>query len=417
MKNQDGKGRGYRRKGILLLSPYCSICLQGWTQQTSLKGVLANCICSFILALLFLVFSSIYREHCILKAEQERVVLGGIFLSFILLGIRGVADIGLLWLLGVVLASLYGNIVLAAGTYFFTMGQYGILYFGQEKDSYFMAYALLGAVMVLLLAQLRKRKELFYFAVILIAIQVTMEVVVYDFFIKAMAQNIWQIGNSLISTLLLLAVCFLCFREKEEILPVREETVEAKTEDVSAAKKDSIQKYQKDLPALQHVLEPDFPLMVRMQQYSMPLMVHSMRISRLSEGAAGELGGRTFLAKAGGLYHEIGRIEDEEHYIEAGEKLGREYEFPEVLLEVMRQHSTGFEAPKSIEAAIIMLSDCIVSTSEYLEKSEKRDMISDEHLVNSIFKNRVEKGNLKESGITQENLERLRKYYIENAFD
>ena len=82
----------------------------------------------------------------------------------------------------------------------------------------------------------------------------------------------------------------------------------------------------------------------------------------------------------------------------------------------MRQHSTGFELPKSAEAAVVMLCDCIISTSEYLTKSGRRAKISDTQLVTSIFQNRLEKGNLQYAGMTVEQIQTLKEFYIENTF-
>ena len=141
-----------------------------------------------------------------------------------------------------------------------------------------------------------------------------------------------------------------------------------------------------------------------------------MHISGLSEQAALFIGAEPLLAKAGGLYHEVGRIVDEEDYIEAGTKLAKQYRFPNALVHVMRQHSTGFEKPDSKEAAIVMLSDCIVSTSDYLQDTGKRGAVSDERLVDSIFQNRMDKGNLDEAGFSKEQIEQLKEFYIRNAF-
>ena len=167
---------------------------------------------------------------------------------------------------------------------------------------------------------------------------------------------------------------------------------------------------------LEKITEHDFELLKRMEAYSDTLYRHSMRIGELSWGAAKAIGKDALLAKAGGLYHEIGRIESEEDYIEAGSRIGREYDFPEKLLDVMRQHSTGFELPKSAEAAVVMLCDCIISTSEYLEKSGRSTKISEKQLVTSIFQNRLEKGNLQHAGMTVEQIQTLKEFYIENTF-
>ena len=64
-----------------------------------------------------------------------------------------------------------------------------------------------------------------------------------------------------------------------------------------------------------------------------------------------------------------------------------------------------------------MLSDCILSTGEYLQENGKRSAITDEKLVMSIFANRMEKGSLAQAGLTQEQIERLRTFYVAHAFE
>ena len=96
-------------------------------------------------------------------------------------------------------------------------------------------------------------------------------------------------------------------------------------------------------------------------------------------------------------------------------ELAREYQFPERLQDVIRQHNTASEVPQSPEAAIVMLTDCIVATAQYLEKSGKRSSVSNEKLVRNIFSNRISKGNLDESGLSVEDLKKLENFYINNV--
>ncbi len=63
-----------------------------------------------------------------------------------------------------------------------------------------------------------------------------------------------------------------------------------------------------------------------------------------------------------------------------------------------------------------MLSDCIVSTGVYLQRNGKRDAISDEKLVKSIFTNRKSRGSLDESGLSEEQIRELQEFYIGNTF-
>ena len=46
----------------------------------------------------------------------------------------------------------------------------------------------------------------------------------------------------------------------------------------------------------------------------------------------------------------------------------------------------------------------------------KRGAVSDERLVDSIFQNRMDKGNLDEAGFSKEQIEQLKEFYIRNAF-
>ncbi len=165
------------------------------------------------------------------------------------------------------------------------------------------------------------------------------------------------------------------------------------------------------------ILSEEYDLMQKIRKHSETLYKHSMRIGNLAQRAAVFSGADSKLAKAGGMYHEAGKLNDTKEYIEAGARIAAEYGFPEKLIDVIRQHSAGYEKPKSVEAAIVMLSDCIITTSDYLAENGKRERISDRRLVENIFLHRLEKGSLDESGITEEQLSRLKEFYIQFAFD
>ena len=163
-------------------------------------------------------------------------------------------------------------------------------------------------------------------------------------------------------------------------------------------------------------LQDDYPLILQLKEED-TLYQHSYEISRLSGLAARELGCNEALAAVGGMFHEAGRMLSTENYMEGNAVLAEQYGFPEDLAAVIRQHNTGSEIPKSPEAAVVMLSDCIVSTSEYLRKNGKRDAISDDQLVMSIFTNRINKGGLDEAGLTDAQLDTLKAFYVAHAFE
>lgn len=196
----------------------------------------------------------------------------------------------------------------------------------------------------------------------------------------------------------------------EESIVEEESGEESEEESLSEGESENTEKDLSD------VLATDYRLRLRLQEYSEQLFQHSLKISNIAAQAAEYMNGNVLLAQAGGLYHEIGRIVDEKNYINEGERLLREEGCPEELIAVIRQH-TASEKPQSPEAAIVLLADYIISTSDYLEKAGRRKEISDEKLVNTIFSNRLNKGNLDEAGLSKEEIEQLREYFAELVFE
>ena len=201
--------------------------------------------------------------------------------------------------------------------------------------------------------------------------------------------------------------------ESEEESALEEEPEEKSSGEEEPEKENAPANTEKDLS---DILAADYSLRLRLQEYSEQLFQHSLRISNIAAEAAEYMGGNVLLAQAGGLYHEIGRIVDEKNYINEGERLLREEGWSEELIAVVKQH-TASEKPQTLEAAIVLLADYIISTSDYLEKAGRRKELSDEKLVNTIFRNRIDKGNLDEAGLSDEQIEELREYYVEQIFN
>lgn len=391
MSNQESKqvSKQINYSSILL---YIVPIISGILQAENITAIWTNTVLTIFTASIFYTFLHVRQNNYYNKIQHKGLFWGAYTVSFFLLGITDIFPVGVLWLVAVVVTAMDCGLELAFANYVFLIIQYAITIFAEDKNIYrFLMYILIGLVITLLFSQLENKKVIPYLAVILIASDAALQFVVHQFNLSKIREFALEGFIEIISILVLVLIgfCYLQFVKPDDRKPKLK---------------------------LMCLLEPDNELLLRLEQYSKPLLSHSLKISQLSEGAATAVGGDALLAKAGGLYHEIGRIEDEDNYIEAGARIGQNFNFPECLLDVMRQHSTGFESPKSIEAAVVMLSDCIISTSEYLTQTGKRKMISDEKLVQSIFKNRMEKGNLDEVPISKEQIEILKKYYIQNAF-
>ncbi len=169
--------------------------------------------------------------------------------------------------------------------------------------------------------------------------------------------------------------------------------------------------------SLEEILAVDFPLFTRLKNSSPKLYEHSLLISEISGKAAKAIGANEQIAKAGGMYHEIGRLEGKQ-YVDEGIKLAKEYLLPTAVVDIIKQHNLKYDKPKSPEAAIVMMSVSFISTKEYLEKNKKSDttedsaMISTDKIVDNLFQLRLSKGSLNESGLTIHEFNLLKEFYL-----
>lgn len=415
---------------LLYAAPLASSGIYGIIKKADVIDILSDCVIALILATVFLTCLRVNERNFYQKINMPLLYFGSLFLSFVFLGVRSGFPVGILWMSAVVVAALESGMEVAVATHLFTMIQYVLVLFPQDKGFYaFSAYILMGLVLAMLFSQLKGVEAVPYLTMILLACDGVLQCVVYHLDLHEMRSQIVTILMEFVSILFFVGCGYLHLR----ILGKRQKALEEAggesqasetgetAQDISGLDRElgevgSGEQAESREAFLKKITEPDFELLKRMEAYSDTLYAHCMRIGDLSWKAAQAIGKDALLARAGGLYHEIGRIEEEEDYIEAGNRVGKEYGFPENLLDVMRQHSTGFELPKSAEAAVVMLCDCIISTSEYLAKSGKSTKISEKQLVTSIFQNRLEKGNLQYAGMTVDQIQTLKEFYIENTF-
>ena len=378
-----------------------SIC-QGIRGFAPVYEIVANAVLSLVLAYLL--------DHCVKYLQLQRsrrlqdkdlfIVL--FFIANMVMAFGSQELCGYLWLLPVVMAAMCSGVEQALVIFFVLVAQNLLLHSDTFSARDLLIVLLYGVVCIWLLIQKLSWKVIPYIGIIMVTMDGILQIIRHQFLLRSMASDWKSIVVELSSVLVLFGfICgYLHYRQRN-----------GKETEADLVKERHLRKH------LSNVLEADYGLLLRLQEYSGQLFVHSMRISTVSAQVARYMGGNVELAQAGGLYHEIGRITGEKDYVTAGVRLMEENDFPEDLIDVIRQHSTGREKPKSLEAVIVMFTDCIISTSEYLERTGKRDAISDEKLVDSIFQNRIAKGTLSKSGLSGEQIERLRLFFIKQYFN
>ncbi len=151
-------------------------------------------------------------------------------------------------------------------------------------------------------------------------------------------------------------------------------------------------------------------LMMKLKAHSETLYDHALSIAEISGRAAGQIGAGEQLAYAGGLYHEIGKINGK-NYIEEGLAIAEDYAFPRELKSIIKEHNIKYDKPGSVEAAIVMLTDSVVSTIEYISKTEEHKF-TPQKVIDSIFQMRMEKGTLDQSHLSLRDFKLLKEFFL-----
>lgn len=189
------------------------------------------------------------------------------------------------------------------------------------------------------------------------------------------------------------------FKEEQDVW---EEGTFAKIEDV--VKERGIKKSE-----LEPFLKSDYELRLRLQKELPKVYSHSLMVAQVSKAAAKELQVEEQICYAGGLYHEIGKLEDKD-YIQAGVLLAKAKHFPNKLLAILEQHNIRGGVAKTPEAAIVMMTDSVLSV---LERVEEKPVPEQKEMIKKIFNLRVEQGALEASGLSLREYRKLLCFFMD----
>lgn len=208
-----------------------------------------------------------------------------------------------------------------------------------------------------------------------------------------------------------------------------------------------------DIPTPMKLLElsdPGTPLMMKLLHKAPGTFTHSLQVGTLAEAAAERIGADALLARGGGHYHDIGKMEHPTYFIENqisgmnphatlspthcaeiikrhledGLELGRAWGLPQELLHIIASHhgSTRIEyfyhealdeatsgevndsdfryasdLPRSKEAGIVMIADSVEATVKALPRPTPEHI---EDVVASTIKNRLDDRQFAECELT-----------------
>jgi putative nucleotidyltransferase with HDIG domain len=203
------------------------------------------------------------------------------------------------------------------------------------------------------------------------------------------------------------------------------------------------------------------PLLRKLAEKAPGTFQHSMQVATLAEEAILKVGGNSLLVRAGALYHDIGKMESPEYFVEnqhsgvnphdeldfrssagviidhviKGEELGKKYKLPEQIIDFIRTHhgtSTvqyfyrsminsnpteevnidefTYPGPKpfSKETSILMMADSVEAASRTL-KTYSPESISE--LVEGIVAHQINEEQFSDTNITYGDITAVKKIF------
>ncbi len=205
---------------------------------------------------------------------------------------------------------------------------------------------------------------------------------------------------------------------------------------------------------------PNHPLLKRLLVEAPGTYNHSIIVANLAEAAAEAVGADGLLARVGSYFHDVGKLKRPYFFIENqfmmgnphdkyppslsslvitahikdGVELAREYKLPQVVTDIVQQHHgntlVGYfyhkakeaddavdesdyrypgPTPRSKEAAIVMLADCVEAAVRSLAQPTPNRIDS---MVRKIVKDRLNDGQLDECDITLKELDSVSTAFV-----
>ncbi|MDR0662505.1 MAG: HDIG domain-containing protein [Spirochaetaceae bacterium] len=207
------------------------------------------------------------------------------------------------------------------------------------------------------------------------------------------------------------------------------------------------------------LLDTSAPILRKLENSAPGTYSHSMMVANLAEAACNEIGANALLARVGAYYHDIGKIDHPEYFVENQKLYNKHNELnPRLSATIIRSHvKLGIEKaraiglptevisfiaehhgnslikwfynaalekegqvnredfcypgnpPRSRESAVVMLADVTEAASRTLEKPTVARL---EKFIGDLFNDKYENGQLAESALTFRDMETIKSSFV-----
>ena len=119
--------------------------------------------------------------------------------------------------------------------------------------------------------------------------------------------------------------------------------------------------------SLDTIMDEHYHLRKEIERYSTVDYNHALRTSQVAARLAAGIGADEKLARAGGFYYRIGKLEGEP-FIENGVRIAQDNCFSGRLVAILEEYNGQKRLPGSVESAIVQIADMIVTKFDLLDK-------------------------------------------------
>lgn len=375
--------------------------------QMTASGTLQSIAYTLLFEFALFFYGNLYKKR-INKPYAWWVISCGFIASYCMMFIQPVDKNYSLWMIGGIC------IACIVDFHFGIVVTYGLICLSLLTNNVSTETAMLQVVVVAIificLKFINNIMDFIYSCFLLTSIILTFTIIQGEFVLDSLykVHTVYFIATSI--TMLIIA-CFIKFylNKREDLRQIIRQDAET-FDGVVATSEESFISKDFDIGMIAAFTDERHPLLMRLRNEAPKLYKHSLESAKLSKKAASIIGANEDIAYAGSLYHEIGRLEGMD-YIKEGLSLLELYNFPIEVQEAVKQHSCKSDGPKTREAAVVLLTDNIITTMEFLRKSKKTKVTYDK-IIENIISLRFKDNTLDNSDLSVQDLKKLHNFYI-----
>lgn len=157
--------------------------------------------------------------------------------------------------------------------------------------------------------------------------------------------------------------------------------------------------------------DPECVLLVDLKERSKDAYYQAVHTAYFCDRIARKLSLDADAVKAGGYYHRIGLLKEDNSWEQVSQMI-REHDFPPAACRILQEYLDKDTPIRQKETAVLLLSDAVVASMLFLFAREKGNLDYDQ-IIDTVFKKKLETAALKECSITMEEISRMKNIFKE----